>query len=294
MHAILAVASLHVKRLLRRNRSNYGSINTYQKIKLLESYHWQRAINLFQSALQGNIGPHNMDALLSTCILTSTESLCPEDFAPEQSWVFSSDPSQLNWLCLQGGLRCLIQITTPYLSRSIWATPFMESREVIRHFSDLSPGRLGLHGGLADICAIKDDTTSETNPYHNELRILSPMLKMSLSSGSSFSTSPSSIGDDGEDALSKYNKFVIFMGRLSHEFIAVLRKKDPAALTIFAYWMALMCPLADVQPWIKVKIIPECVAVCMFLETSAAQQDHRIMRLLEFPAKACGYWSPRS
>ena len=77
-----------------------------------------------------------------------------------------------------------------------------------------------------------------------------------------------------------------FMGRLECDFLALCRKRDVRALIILVQWMGLMCAVAEWQPWIEGRIRAECIAICMFLEHST---DPMILRLLKFPAEACGY-----
>lgn len=204
-------------------------------------------------------------------MLLGSSTLCPMGFRPEQSWVFTSNPADLNWLALQSGLRCLILMAHPYIPTSIWSVPFFEMGEEQRALQDDRPGREGLHQGLADFCGIDETTTAETSPYHDPLRILSPLLELKPC-----------------DQVENYNVVVSFIGRLQPEFINLLRAKDPRALMILAYWMGRICPMSSFQPWIVARIVPECIAVCMYLEQTST--DPFALSLLEFPAKACGYW----
>jgi len=261
MHTILAAACLHLNHCEPDNKVRQAQ----------EAYHWKSAVKSYRKAMRLPVGPHNVDALFGTCMLLGTSTLCPIGFRPEQSWVFTSNPADLNWLALQSGLRCLILMAKPYIPNSIWNIPFSEMGEEQRAFEDNRPGREGLHQGLANFCGIDETTTEETSPYYEPLRMLSPMLEMKP-----------------YDQVEHYNIVVSFIGRLQPEFINLLRAKDTRALMILAYWMGRICPMSSFQPWIVARIVPECIAVCMYLEQTST--DPVTLSLLEFPAKACGYW----
>ncbi|EEH07089.1 C6 zinc finger domain-containing protein [Histoplasma capsulatum G186AR] len=253
MHAILGVATSSRRRLL----------PWISSIKIAESYHWQRAITLYKKELSTSVGAHNMDGLMSTCMLMGVLSFSAEEYKPESSWLFSSDPKALNWLLLQSGLRHLLEFTSPYLHQSIWYDVFIESNYPI--FEDHRPGADGLHPGLAEICEIDEKTTEETNPYHWPLRMLSPLLELIPS-------------------RRNFPKITSFMGRLPPDYTALLEKKDPRAVLILGYWLGKKCQ--ENHWWMHPRVHAECTAVCMFLENNP---DPRILKLLEYPAENCGY-----
>lgn len=265
MHSVLAVATTHLCRLLPDN-------STY---KVAQAYHWQQAVSQYSREIKSGVGLHNMDALFSTCLLTSVLMFAAEDYRPANSWIFSSGSGDdgrenpetaLNWLLLQCGLRHLLGLTQGMLPKSMWYDMFMESaRNDDGSFDDHRPGRVDMHPGLADLCGIDDTTTEETSPYHWPLRMLSPMLRL-------------------EVCAANCPKYIHFMGRLLPDYLELLVKKDPPALVILSYWLALMCTAK--LWWLEPRVKSECVAICMFLENSP---DPQILPLLEFPANACGY-----
>lgn len=261
MHTILAVSCLHLNHLRPGNLQR----------TLQEGYHWERAVRLYQTAMQATIGSDNVDALIGSCILMGINTVCPIGFRPSHSWVFTSNPADLNWLALQGGLQCLLDVTAPFIDHSIWGPSFRAIDEQLRPFRDDRPGRDGLPPALVDLCGIDDSTTERTSPYHRPLRLLGPMLRL-----------------EPYDQPENYNIFVPFMGQLPPEFISLLRAKDVAALVILASWMGLMCTQMSFQVWIQGRILPECIAICSYLESTAT--DPRILQLIRFPAQACGHW----
>lgn len=256
MHMILATGTAHIRRTMPDN-------NFY---RLSESYHWQKCLVLYKKELQSGIGSHNMDGLISTCILLSALMFSTEDIDPKNSWLFSPDPEALNWLEIQSGLRGLLgAIGTGFHCQSIWWPVFIEARDSGETFEDHRPGTVDLHPGLAELCEIGPMTTEETNPYHWPLRMLGCLMAL----------------EPGDRSMPKY---LPFMGRLLPDFMALVRKKEPRALIILSYWLALMCNTSYI--WIGMRSLKETTAICMFLENN---EDPRILKLLEFPASACGY-----
>lgn len=251
MHTLIAVTTTHLCRIVPDNT----------RYKLAESYHWQEAITQYSNEVNSVIGLHNMDGLFSACLLMTVHSFTLEEYNPRDSWVFSDDPQALNWLMLQGGLRYLLYRTQPWLERSMW----WDTRENIP-FEDHRSGRVGLHPELADVCGIDDSTTEETNPYLWPLRMLSLLLML-------------------ERTILNFPKYTTFMGRLLPEYFDQLLKKDPPALIVLSWWLALICSVK--LWWMDARVRSECVAICMFLENNC--EDSRILKLLEFPAEQCGY-----
>ncbi|KAE8146973.1 hypothetical protein BDV25DRAFT_161376 [Aspergillus avenaceus] len=259
MYTILAVGTLHLNRLSPTDRTK----------QFAETYFWQRAIQLYQTALCGPVTPKNVDSLISSCLFMGIITLCPEDFTPTDSWVLTNDPGAMNWLCLQSGLRCILQLAQPYIKNSIWGPAFSRSHqeEVQVYGQGKEQGREGLDPDLADLCGIDDCTTAATNPYYEPLRMLTAILVL-------------------EATLENSAQCTTFMGRLENNFLSLLRMRDPPALVILVQWMGRMCTLSHFQPWVEGRLRAECVAICMFLEQHS---DGRIRRLLEFPSRACGY-----
>lgn len=267
MHTVLAASYLHMNHVRPGNKHR----------RVQETFHWQRAIQLYQGEMQEVVGPHNTDALLGSCILMGMNALLPVGFKPRDSWVFTRDPADLNWLALQGGMRCLIEMTNPFIAGSIWGESFQESGDRLKPFQQEVAGRVDMHEALADLCEIDDSSTPATNPYHWHIQLLSRMLTL-----------------EPLDQPSNYNIVVTWMGQILPEFIALLRVNDERALLILSWWMALMCAMASYQVWIHTRIVPECKAICMYLEENSSNAE--ILRLVQWPAAACGYrdWTPEA
>lgn len=254
MHAILGVSCT----------SLYQLSTTDDSHKLVERYHWANAIALYKQEIDAP-GPHNMDGLMSTCMMMGVLAFSEKEYSPRDSWVFTNLPTDLNWLLVQSGLRYLIESTGPWLRQSIWWEHFTESDDESKTFDDHRPGRIGLHPGLADLCDIQDDTTELNSPYHWPLRMLTPLLPLPM-------------------IPEHFTKLCAFMGRLRSDYVDLLLQKDERACLVLAYWMAKMCDRPDW--WVYNRMHAECTALCMFLENS---EDPHILKLLDYPATACGY-----
>ncbi|KAK2803342.1 hypothetical protein FQN50_007001 [Emmonsiellopsis sp. PD_5] len=257
MHALLGASTTHFKHQLPHD-SSYN---------MSEAIHWQCAIRSYTREIVKPIDEHNMDPLMSTCMMLSLLSFTTYEYPPSESWVFSSDPNALNWLLVQSGLRFILgSLSREQMSKSIWVPMFLESDDEHQTFNNSSPGSEGLHPGLAELCEIEETTTGSTNPYHWPLRMLSPMLPLQPNKYS-------------------YSKLITFIGRLMPPYTDLLLKKDPRALLILSYWLAKMCE--EKQWWLYARVHSECVAICLYLEYTS--QDPRILDLLRYPAERCGY-----
>ncbi|KAK1143114.1 transcription factor [Aspergillus melleus] len=191
----------------------------------------------FNDALLPGVNQKNFDALISTCMFMGVMSVCPENFKPTDSWVLTNNSADMNWLCLQSGLRCLLEPAARYLPGSIWETAFKGYEEVecqLFNYDD-QVGRQGLDPLFADFCDIDDLSTGNTSPYYIPLRTITTLFQL-------------------EKNMPNAARCTTFMGRLEFDFLALLRKRDPPALMILAHWMGLMCLLTEWQPWVEVQI----------------------------------------
>ncbi|KAB8227997.1 Zn(II)2Cys6 transcription factor [Aspergillus alliaceus] len=255
LYSILAVASTHRAQLLPPD----------SKQSIIATRFRHKAARIYRHQLQLPISRENMDMLISSCILIGMFSFSAEASNPLDSWVFSDDPIAMNWLSVQCGLRCMIGLIDPWLDESIWNEAFQASSNY-EFYDDHRMGREDLDPDLADLCDISDITTEETNPFHWPLRMLCPLLRMPRHKCGA-------------------TRITNFMGRLHSDFVNLLTAKEPRALLILSYWLALMYTSVH-DWWVDPRVRVECQAICMYLE---AWGDKRIVELLDFPARACGY-----
>ncbi|KAL4748345.1 hypothetical protein BDW72DRAFT_180742, partial [Aspergillus terricola var. indicus] len=259
MYTLLGCGVLHMNRISPGDESR----------ELGEAYFWQRAVQLYSAALQHPVNQQNISGLISASILIGVTTLAPLRFEIQDSWVFTGRGSDLNWLAIQGGLACIIKHAGQYIPGSIWGVPFSQSHELeCRLFRyEITKGREGLHPELADLCGITDETDDQTSLYWSPIKLLTPFLELEVSAETA-------------------SQCTTWMGRLEPPFVNLCRERDPRALVIFAYWMGLMCSLAEWVPWVEERIRKECIAVCIYLDGLG---DPVIRPFLEFPAAAAGY-----
>jgi hypothetical protein len=228
-------------------------------------YHWHRAITLFQKEINQPIGLHNMDAILSTCMLLAILAFTCDDQSLAGSWIFSPTQSTTNWLYVQSGLSGILSKCAAHIDQSIWIPVLNDADDHKGTFSNKSPGAEGLPDAFVDLCEIDAWSNGENNPYHLPLRTLSALLNI-------------------QPSVANYCKLVTFIGRISGRYRDLVQQKDARALLILSYRFGLMCGVD--QWWIQTRVRTESMAICMFLEH---HHDSRIVKLLEFPAQACGY-----
>ncbi|CAI7669953.1 C6 transcription factor [Penicillium manginii] len=255
MHSLIGVATSHLCGVL-PNNSSY---------RVAESYHWQQAIQKYTKEVSSGPTAENMDPLYSACILITIHSFAIEEFNPRSSFVFSDDPADLNWLRLQGGLRYLLERTRMWMPDSMWWAYFMHAHDENLNYEDDRPGRVDLDPDFADLCHVDEGSTVGNNAYLWPLRMLTNLLAL-------------------ERTKRNHQKYYNWMGRLEPEYYDCLLRKEPPALMLLAWWLALMAVVEEW--WIETRIRSECTAICMKLEDS---RDPVLLRLLEFPAESCGY-----
>jgi hypothetical protein len=258
MHGLVATSMCHLRYLQPNN--NHASLRS-------EAYHWQQAITLFQKQLSSP-KPEKMDAVISTCMILTILAFTADN-KPSASWIFSPQASS-SWLFVQGGMYALKTHYPVQLSESIWNPVFMDADDFNGSALIQEPGLGSIPKAFADLCDIDSSSTGRTNPYHEALRILTELMKL-------------------EYVSANFAKFVYFMTAIKGKYVSLIYAKDPRALLIMGYWFGILCKID--QWWVRDRANLECRSICLFLEDS---DDPRIVKLLEFPAEACGYtWSTK-
>ncbi|PGH18206.1 hypothetical protein AJ79_00544 [Helicocarpus griseus UAMH5409] len=256
MHAVFGAAGTHLRHALPHDKSH----------AIMAATHLQRAIQLYRREILAPVNEHNMDPLLSTCMLLSAVTFVADECKPADSWIFTSNPANLSWLLSQSGLRhILMALSKEQQRQSIWFRVFQESDDEHSTFNNSSPGREGLHPGLAELCEIDGTTTPDSNPYHWPLRMLSPMLPL-------------------RPGRKYFPKLINFIGRIDRPYTDLLQQKDPRAVLILSYWLGKLCEVK--LWWLYPKAHAECFAICTYLERT---NDSQILNLLQYPAERCGY-----
>ncbi|KAL1959040.1 hypothetical protein VTO42DRAFT_3281 [Malbranchea cinnamomea] len=263
MHTLIATSITHLQWL----------VPTYTPKTLSAAHHWQRAISLFRQELNSSRQREkdDIDSLISTCMLLAVYYFTVDDHSLEASWIFSSEPGSerkglfADWLFFDGGLEYLFAKVRGFPENSIWLPVIKDSDDHRGTFSNIKPGIQGIPTPFVDLCELDETSTPDNNAYHAPLRILSALLMLDVSSAA-------------------YTKVVTFLGTITGRYRELLLQKEPKALLILAYWLALMCRVD--QWWVQNRARIECQAICMYLEHLG---DRRIIELLELPALMCGY-----
>lgn len=259
MYTVVGCGILHMNRICPNNESR----------EIAETYFWQRALRLYSQALQQNVNEKTVNGLISACMLMGITSLIPLRFEIKDSWVFTGEPSDLNWLAIQGGLACILKLAHKYVPGSIWGTAFRRNHEweskLFRY--EVKHGREGLQPELADLCGIDEHSNEDNCVYWFPIKLLSPYMELEA---------------NAQNAA----HVTTWMGRISPQFVNICRERDPCGLVVLAHWMGLMCSLSKYQQWVEGRLRQECIAVCIYLES---MEDPVIQPFLEFPAAASGY-----
>ena len=257
-HALLAVSAAHISSLLGAHSR-----------KKDEYYHTQKAIVAFREQIGQPIIPSRTDPLLLTSVLLNTKAFWSEPYDPSKSWLFSAQPD-LQWLTIQAGFKSLLGEFRRFLGQSLFARAYKTgsgaiSRDHPTPLSDTESGSIDIPAYFLEVFAIKEDSTPQNNPYLAPIEFLLPQL-----------------GTDSSQVHPA--KVMAFTHRIGPDFYCLMKAKDLRALLILAYWTGLLCRV-DLW-WIHNRARSECVALCTYLEVYG---DARIRRLLQYPAKCCGY-----
>ena len=256
MHAVMTVTAMHKRYLHSQDPSPTSE----------ELYHWQHTTYLFNQKISRPLTLDEADAIFATATnLNGISFASIHTTDPYQSWPLQEDPDRLQWLRIQQGIKLMIVFAQPWRPTSAFACLANEADDSMSTFTDTRSGCAGIPKPFADLCSLSASATAENNPYHASLRMLTPLFAIHCST---------------ENIMRHLN----FIGFMQADFIVLLQEKDHISLLILAYWYALVCRCD--QWWIARRALVECTAICIYLERHA---DTKILKLLHFPAQACGY-----
>jgi hypothetical protein len=255
MHAMLAMSGCHLQHL-GVDASRYRSA---------EAFHSHFASKGLREALVSMNTARDGDGVLTTAMLLGTVAFCAADYRDNVRPPLEErrkSGQEWNWLRTQSGLSCLLTRTTPYRKDSIWDIMFSAIDEMKvdeeEEFTDLGQR-------LKNFCGFDENSSEATSPCFELADWLDPLV---------------SRGPD----LKYLGMYLRSIGAMSLEFIDLLEKGNTHALLLFAHWLALMSSID--QWWCTRRIITECQSIC---EVLAKRLEGESIKLLEAPAKACGY-----
>ena len=261
MHGVLSLTLMH-------DRYLSGASNT--KLSVTEAFHWYQSTALFIDKLAKPIDFSERDALWATAACLGTIAFYYlEAKTPEEAWPLKApSPMDLNWLSLSEGKTTLWKMTRPRPSaaKSIFG--------ILSSYQNTAPrpAPLNVHGLEAlpsefiRLCGLDSASTSVNNPYH----AVASSLAKSLYSDSK---------------LTIVMSFLTFMMTIAPEYRELLKRKDPCALLLLAYWFAKMCQFP--HWWIIKRASLEGQAICIYLQRYYGDNAD-IQKLVQYPMMMCG------
>lgn len=220
MHAMLSLTLMHDRYLSGAPNANLSTT---------EAFHWYQATALVSSKLSGPIPLAERDAVYATGVCLGVIAFFYiEAQTPEEAWPLKPpSPLDLNWLSLSEGKKALYQATRPSNDdKSLYQTllPFESTKPKpsapVPGLEALPPELIRLCG--LDAAAAASTADDDDNPY----RAVASGLAMSLHS---------------DCKLTTILNFLMFISFIPPAYKALLKRKDPAALLLLAYWYAKMC-----------------------------------------------------
>lgn len=228
------------------------------------SFHWSQGAAIMNRRLSSIIEPPERDVLWACAGMLGLLAFSSfEAKAPEESWPLKDSPADLQWLKLCEGKKEIWKIVNPLREDSV--------------FHDLVPNFLGDPSSYSDpvlrklpleimkLCKLDDLTLQNDNPY------LAPAC---------FVAQTVDLACDGQNVA----LFLTFFGRIDNDYKELLRRKDPCALLLFAYWQAKMCQYR--QWWVWCRAFLECQSICQYLRLYHGE-DENILKALSFPETIC-------
>jgi hypothetical protein len=265
MDAVLAISVAHMDHQQRNNKYNF-----------VARKHYGNALKSYTDQLGALITKENVDDIIGCALLHAI--LAFENI----SWLLSDGLSfdctmvnqlPMSWIRSMQGMGILQRAEEfrPYFYKSIWIPVFLESggcdETSCQHDMDLTKTELRRISRM--IHALYEPTQIESSDivevYREPATFLCKLLHLDVSH--------ENIG-----------QFLVFIGRLSPEFLRYFEQMDVVATVIMAYWCALISSIK--QWWITDSALLECRRLCAIL---ARTSTPLIRELLLFPAQKCNY-----
>ena len=260
MHALLSLTLMHDRHLSGAPNANLSTI---------EAFHWYQGTALFNAKLSS--GPYQgseRDALFAAAACLGVISFYYiEAKTPEEAWPLKPPSSlDLNWLALSYGKKEIAKVTEPTAGKSPFQTLMPLENTKPLSTSVTVPGLEALPPEFIQLCGFNATSTPDNNPYH---AVASDLAK--------------SLHSDCQ--LTTILSFLSFLMNMPPEYKLLLKRKDPCALLLLAYWFAKMCQYR--HWWILGRAALEGQAICIYLQRYHGDRPD-IQSLLHFPRMMCG------
>lgn len=205
-----------------------GAPNT--QLSTIEAFHWYQSTALFNSKLSGPIDPSERDAVYVTAVCLGVITFFYiEAKTPEEAWPLKPSSSlDLNWLSLTEGKKTLWKVTRPLKEKTVFQTLLPLENTKPKPISPIVAGLEALPYEFIQLCGFDASSDPDNNPYY----AVASGLAKSLHS---------------DCMLTTILSFMTFIMSVLPEFKKLLRRKDPCALLLLAYWYAKMCQFPHVS-----------------------------------------------
>lgn len=263
MHGVLSLTLMH-------DRYLSGASNT--KLSVTEAFHWYQSTALFNEKLAGPIDISERDALWATAACLGTIAFFYlEAETLEEAWPLKApSPMDLNWLSLSEGKTTLWKLTRSSGAKSVFQILSPSQNTAPQPTPPPTPpnvhGLEALPSEFIKLCGLDAASTSANNPYH----AVASSLAKSLHSDCKLTTILS---------------FLTFVMTIPAKYKELLKRKDPCALLLLAYWFAKMCQYP--HWWIIKRASLEGQAICIYLQRYCGY-DADIQKLVRYPMMMCG------
>jgi hypothetical protein len=258
MHVIQTITAIH-------DRYIEGPAASHSTLE--EVYHLSRAAALFNQKLSGPIHPEDRDALWATAGLLSQIAFAFVDAStPEEAWPLKDpEATDLEWIAMSENKMAIWEIANPMRPESIFHNLAKDIMKLDKLCGIHEPDITNLPPLFTKVYDLENEEIADSCPYRSSVLLLSSLMPM----------------------VCTRDTIVKFLGYGSHmnpQYKPLLRKKDPKALLVLAYWYAKV--LNSVW-WLDRRATMECQAIIMYLERNHPDEKD-ILELLKFPKECCG------
>jgi hypothetical protein len=259
-HAIIAFTASHLTCVSGRSSSVSAA-----------TYHTQKALELYGERLHRARDRAEMDAMLAACfMLTALFYLSHDKLNTTESWIspIQDSTSKPHWSTVLSGPTLLLQSNghIESVSESLWLPFTRESQYLVGQAREQPGSGEQLVTLLTDLCMESFNTASSmpaldstaTNAYLSALDVLNPALRRHFDAENLTLTPCTDVAT--------YVLLMTFPSRMNNLFIERLSARDPLALLLVGFWLALLSKLDHSQWWCLQRALTEGSVVLSYLD----------------------------